>query len=724
MVVTGLADSLRRLTDDELATLLVSRPELADPPPASLSDLASRASAPYSLVGALASLDGVQRQVLDALALLGEPSSEVDIAALAFEAPSLPVIAGALERARVLGLAVATQIIDSGNRLYSLTPAMRRVLNTPFDLRPPLAQLLDRYSVPELRTIIQNLQVELRPVAKVGLIGDIVNVLSYGPTFTTLIERAPSGALSALITIHDHGCVIDIDLRPWSRHNINDDIAWLLSHALLIPYGQDAAVIPREIAVELRGGSALREFSTDAPKVGARLGADLSSRRAGIIELGPLAVIDTIRRIGATWAQDGTPSLKAGGVPVKEVRATAKALGFDEHSTARIVEVAGLAGLLVADPFTERVGPTPAFQEWLAEAPLTRWLTVVRAWQHSSVPVSRVVVGARSSKTDAPLSPSWYTDIDEVWRRVRIVEALASVDEEGIPNIDDVGKRAYWHGPGRWASVGDATMYTDELMAELAILGLLRDGALTPLAKAVLFGDESAVASAAEPVFPPVVSTFTIQGDGTAIAPAELDGSVSSELALIGELSSSGAATVYRITEGSLRRAFDIGRTAADVVVFLTEHARPTVPQALGYLIEDVARRHGTLRVGSAASYVRCDDPALLVQVVRTKKAAKCKLWIVAPTVAMSSLTPVKLISGLRDAGFLPVQENADGDVVIREPSTVSTPFALGRPRTKEDQIARSIWAEAQTSGPNASSMPTQIPERVAMLVRRLRAAG
>lgn len=722
--MTGLADSLRQLTDDELVTLLVSRPELADPAPASLGDLASRASAPYSLVGALASLDGVQRQALDALALLGESSSAVDIAALAFEPPSLAIIAAALERARVLGLAVATQILDSGSRLYSLTPAMRRLLTTPFDLRSPLAQLLERYSVPELRTIATNLGLEIRPVAKVGLIDDIVTHLSSGPTFTALVDRAPGGALAALISIHDHGCVIDIDLRPWSRQHINADIAWLLSHALLVPYGQDAAVVSREIAIALRGGSALREFSTDAPRVGVRVGADLSSRRAGIVELGPLAVIDTIRRIGATWAQNGTPSLKAGGVPVKEVRTTAKALGFDEHSTARIVEVAGLAGLLVADPFTERVGPTPAFNEWLAAPPLTRWLTVVRAWQLSTVPVSRVVVGARSSKTDAPLSPSWYTDIDEVWRRVRIVEALASVEEEGVPNIDDVGKRAYWHGPGRWASVGDAAMYTDELMAELAILGLLRDGSLTPLAKAALFGDDDAIADAAVPVFPPVVSTFTVQGDGTAIAPAELDGSVSSELALIGELSSSGAATVYRITESSLRRAFDVGRTAADIVVFLNEHARPSVPQALGYLIEDVARRHGMLRIGSAASYVRCDDPALLVQVVRTKKAAKCKLRVVAPTVAVSSLTPVKLIAGLRDAGFLPVQENTDGEVVIREPSTVSTPFSLGRPRSKEDTIARSIWAEARMSGPNASAMPAEVPQRVVLLVRRLRAAG
>ena len=129
--MTGLGDSLRRLTDEELAGLLMARPELADPPPGTIADLANRASAPYSIVAALASLDGVQRQVLDALALLGEASSAVDIAALAFEQPPLDVIATALERARLLGLTVATQVLDEGSRLYSLTPAIRRVLPSP-----------------------------------------------------------------------------------------------------------------------------------------------------------------------------------------------------------------------------------------------------------------------------------------------------------------------------------------------------------------------------------------------------------------------------------------------------------------------------------------------------------------------------------------------------------------------------------------------------------------
>ena len=34
------------------------------------------------------------------------------------------------------------------------------------------------------------------------------------------------------------------------------------------------------------------------------------------------------------------------------------------------------------------------------------------------------------------------------------------------------------------------------------------------------------------------------------------------------------------------------------------------MPQPLAYLVDDVARRHGSIRVGPAGSYLRIDDAA------------------------------------------------------------------------------------------------------------------
>ena len=49
---------------------------------------------------------------------------------------------------------------------------------------------------------------------------------------------------------------------------------------------------------------------------------------------------------------------------------------------------------------------------------------------------------------------------------------------------------------------------------------------------------------------------------------------------------------------------------AADVRRWLEHHATTAVPQPLAYLIDDIARQHGSIRVGPANAYVRIDDEA------------------------------------------------------------------------------------------------------------------
>jgi hypothetical protein len=56
----------------------------------------------------------------------------------------------------------------------------------------------------------------------------------------------------------------------------------------------------------------------------------------------------------------------------------------------------------------------------------------------------------------------------------------------------------------------------------------------------------------------------------------------------------------------------------------------------LTYLVEDVARRHGRVRVGSAASFVRCDDESTLEVLLSDKRAATLRLRRLAPSVLAS----------------------------------------------------------------------------------------
>ena len=115
---------------------------------------------------------------------------------------------------------------------------------------------------------------------------------------------------------------------------------------------------------------------------------------------------------------------------------------------------------------------------------------------------------------------------------------------------------------------------------------------------------------------PQPIDHFLLQADLTVIVPGPLERELAEQLAAVATVESAGAAMVYRISEPSIRRALDTGRTAGELHALFDRHSKTPVPQGLTYLIDDVARRHGQLRVGMAASFVRCEDPALLAQAV------------------------------------------------------------------------------------------------------------
>lgn len=145
-------------------------------------------------------------------------------------------------------------------------------------------------------------------------------------------------------------------------------------------------------------------------------------------------------------------------------------------------------------------------------------------------------------------------------------------------------------------------------------------------------------------------------------------------LSALADIESKGGATVYRFTPGSVRRALDAGQSAADLHAFLAAHSRTPVPQPLSYLIDDVARRHGHLRIGAASSYVRCDDEAVLNEILADKRSVTLRLRRLAPTALAAQIDPASLLEGLREMGYAPAAESAEGDVLITRAGARRTP--------------------------------------------------
>lgn len=202
------------------------------------------------------------------------------------------------------------------------------------------------------------------------------------------------------------------------------------------------------------------------------------------------------------------------------------------------------------------------------------------------------------------------------------------------------------------------------------------------------FATYAAIVPITDGLTPGEVEQFIMQADMTVLVPGPMPRPLQVELSLLADLESTGMASVYRVTEESLARGFEAGRTDQEITGFFTRHSMGEVPQSLGYLVADLARRHGTVRAGSAVSYVTSKDPDALTPVAKA-----LGLRLLAPTVAISQKPLSELIKDLKAAGLNPAAENEDGiSIDIRpEPARVRFSPAPRRADLSDERVLAAI---------------------------------
>ena len=143
------------------------------------------------------------------------------------------------------------------------------------------------------------------------------------------------------------------------------------------------------------------------------------------------------------------------------------------------------------------------------------------------------------------------------------------------------------------------------------------------------------------------------------------------------------------------------------------------MPQPLEYLINDVAKRHGKLRVGNTTSYIRCEDEGLIQEIIHDKRIDHLRLRKLAPQVLICDVDSTELMRALRDAGYLPAAENATG-VLVTAPQVRRAKSRPKPPRIisefispNETLIAAAV--RALRAGERASShKPREVPRTTA----------
>jgi len=616
-VASSYTEWLRAQEDDWLSELLRSRPDVARPTPPDVSTLAGRLGGQVSISRALDQLDAGVLQILEAMLLLPTPIAMEELTAQLVGFPT-DSVAQSIDRLTRSGL-----VWGAPDALH-LVHGARHLVSHPCGLGRPLSEL----------TGIADADPEPLVLALPDLSADeraLVDRLAAGP---------PQGRLP----------------EQWSdTEEPTGTIGRLLGRGILIRINDSTVELPREIGVAVRG---LARFGAPrtrpAPAAGQIDSATLDKLTAGAV----LGALQNVEDLLAALDLDHAGVLRSGGLGVREHRRLARAAHVDEPTAAVLLEICLAAELVGISGDGEHWLPTRRFEVWLDQSMADRWTTLATAWLGAGR--QAWLAGRRdgAGRTLAPLSPELIRHGAPAMRRA-VLEPLLSTRSGTTWSVEHLLRLITWTAP---RSGPEFAVAARACLEEARLLGIIAGDALTSPGRALLT-EAADLEGTVAAILPPLIDYILIQPDLSAVAPGPLEPELSRSLALVAEVESSGGATVYRLSDTSLRRSLDAGWSAQDLHSFFARHSRTPVPQTLTYLIDDIARRHGGLRVGAASTYLRSDDETLITQVTADRRLADLGLRLLAPGVLISTSDPDEVLDALRSAGYAPAAESASGIV-------------------------------------------------------------
>jgi Helicase conserved C-terminal domain len=617
-----LTEALRAMSTDELTTLLGLRPDLLEPIPDDVADLASRAATSVSITRAIDDLNIWLRTVAEALSALPDPTSVGDLKTMLGQGRS--TVAAAVQHLRQRGL-----LWGQDDQLHLVRPVRDAFEPYPGGLAPPSPRPM---SAEQIDAALDACGTEARVV---------LERLLWSPT----------------------GAVRYAD-RPVSVASAHSPIERLLSRQLLRPVDPETVIIPREVAWRLRSGRFTAEpVATEPPLLtGQRRDPDLVDRAAAGAAF---AVLHDIELLAHQLESVPHRLLRAGGLASRDVAALARHLRTDSGHASFLIECAA-AAQLIAPARTAELLPTPDYDRWLSSDAAIRWRVVAEAWLAADRFFARSAEAGGHTlglEAYAPSAPSL---------RTTVLRIAADAQPGTVLDLDQLAGGAAWHRPRLSHEPLKAKQLVQWTWREASWLGLAALGAVSLFATVPLQPYQPMPYVLAD-LFPTPVAGFVIQNDLTAVTSGPLEHTVAAELLLLADQESRGGGGVYRFSATSLRRAFDQGWSAAEVKLWLDDHSTTGVPQPLAYLIEDVGRRHGSIRVGPAGCYVRVADQAQAAALLAHPAAAGLGLRAIARDVLIAAVDEREVLPLLQALGHTPAIENDAGELIINTPNKRAT---------------------------------------------------
>ena len=525
------------------------------------------------------------------------------------------------------------------------------------------------------------------------------------PIDLSVIKKAPDSAKEILAKLTwgpPRGQVGDIRKKGTGIH-------WLLENQLLIPIDTSTVALPREVGIHLRGNKVHQEILISQPRVEGPQIKSADIERAALASIAN--TLRWVQELMNYWSEETPTALQSGGLGVRDMKKASEHLGVDESCTAFIAELAYLAGLLNVEA-DGRILPSAQFDLWQNKEPEDQWRDLVSLWKVTSRVAG--LIGRSDSRNITALSTELDRSNAALIRRL-VLELL--LENPGIaPTVKSAQKAITWRYPHR-RGISITAELVEWTLREAEWLGITGGSALSAFGAKFINDAESLGINSA---LPKPVEHILVQADNTAIAPGPLTIEVARMLSTFADIESRGGATVYRFSESSIRRGLDHGHSGDEIKTFLAKTSKTPIPQPLEYLIADVAKKHGKLRVGYANTYLRCEDQGIISAILSDKKLEHLSFRQIAPQVLISDTESDEAMDELRRAGYFPSGENAQGTVVnmpiqIRSKARPKPPRIIGESLKPSDQMLASAIRTLRTGERAAKKRPTgEIPRSTA----------
>ena len=689
-----LAVHLTALPDREVAALLVARPDLAAPPSSSFLALATRAGAQGSVEQALAGLDAPTLAVAEAVVALsgpteseeteggggtqtaeddgsdgnvqskGEPADPADAGLTGLVAAHLPL--STEQVAEALGQLHRLALVVEGRPVAALEAAFGP---HPFGLGPWAAEPLSAEQLPPtLEELSEDVTGE--PVVPAASV-EMLQALTWGPPAGTLRSGGRAPGAAPLIE------------RGWLERSSD-------------ARGRTRFILPRQVALALRGGRLTRESLT-APETGEleTVGGDVVASESSF------HAEETVRLVAALleeWGREGGTIRRTGGVSVRALTRTADALALEADAAARIIETAAGAGLLGLDDDGATWVPSSLAAGWLTDSLPQRWAPLALAWSGSAR--TPWLTGTRDD--DGTLRAALGPDLEAGWAvrlRARVLALLGDLSQGTSATPAFVRAALTWESPRRTIPGGAISA----VLAEAETLGITGGGALTEAGRIlarraaasldeqdvvrsgstgdaggaegtdgdahaeVLSDDETlaALEAALAADLPAAVDMILVQSDLTAIVPGRPAPELAALLERTSVVESRGGALTVRFTPESVRGALDVGYRAEEITQAIGRYSPAPLPDSLSVLIQDAARHHGAVRVRAVSALLRVGDEATAAGLLAEPRLKDLGLDEVAPGILVATASAGQVLRELRATGLAPVTEDASGHLVV-----------------------------------------------------------